>query len=222
MEDKTRDLVNKGMPWRGEANWMVVGAEAVVLVVIGIFILVDKARAGDVALQLIGVILLATSLLLGYASLRNDSAKLGAYDAFRAGIGVAIGAIATASWWSEYISDTAVRDILGWGLIAYSVLHLVGMVLVRGRQSLRPMPLIAVGLTLVLGIVLLTGNQDSLDSRMTLLGIVVLVFGALLGALAYYLYTKGAKETTSPPSTTPPASPPDTPAASPPETPAAT
>lgn len=195
MDDKTRGLVNKGMPWRGEANWMVVAAEAVVLVVIGIFILVDKSRAGDVALQLIGLILLVTSLLLGYASLRNDSSKLGAYDAFRAGIGVAIGAIATASWWSEYIGDSAVRDILGWGLIAYSVLHLVGMVLMRGRQSLRPMPLIVVGLTLVLGIILLTGDQDSLDGRMNLLGIVVLVFGVLLGALAYYLYSKDGKAT---------------------------
>jgi uncharacterized membrane protein HdeD (DUF308 family) len=193
MDDKTRGLVNKGMPWRGEANWMVVAAEAVVLLIVGIYILADKSRAGDVALQLIGVILLATSLLLGYASLRNDSAKLGAYDAFRAGIGVAIGGIATASWWSEYIAETAVRDILGWGLIAYSVLHLVGMVLVRGRQALRPMPLITVGLTLVLGIILLTGDQDSLDSRMNLLGIVVLVFGVLLGALAYYLYSKDAK-----------------------------
>jgi uncharacterized membrane protein HdeD (DUF308 family) len=206
MEDKTRNLVNKGMPWRGEANWMVVAAEAVVLVVIGIYILVDKSRAGDVALQLIGVILLATSLLLGFARLRNDSAKLGAYDAFRAGIGVAIGAIATASWWSEDISDTAVRDILGWGLIAYSVLHLVGMVLVRGRQSLRPMPLLIVGLTLVLGIILLTGNQDSLDSRMTLLGTVVLVFGVLLGALAYYLYSKEAKPVATPPAAPPVAS----------------
>lgn len=193
MDDRTRGLVSKGMPWSGEANWMVVAAEAVVLVVIGIYILVDKSRASDVALQLIGLILLATSLVLGYASLRNDSAKLGAYDAFRAGIGVAIGAIATASWWSEYIADTAVRDILGWGLIAYSLLHLVGMVLVRGRESLRPMPLIVVGLTLVLGIILLTGDQNSLDDRMNLLGIVVLVFGVLLGALAYYLYSKNAK-----------------------------
>lgn len=190
MVDKNKGLVNKGLPWRSEASWMVVAAEAVVLLGIGVYILIDKEGAGDIILQLIGVILLVTSLLLGWASLRNDITKLGAFDAFRAGIGASVGGIATVSWWSDYIANAAVRDILGWGLIIYSVLHLVGMVAVRGRQSLRPMALVTVGLTLVLGIVLLTTTSDALESRMTLLGIVLLVFGALLGALAYFLYSR--------------------------------
>jgi uncharacterized membrane protein HdeD (DUF308 family) len=193
MMDNNKGLVNKGLPWRSEASWMMVALEAVVLIGIGGFILIDKGTVGDVILQLIGVILLITSLLLGWASLRNDITKLGAFDAFRAGIGVTIGAIATASWWSEYIDNTAVRTILGWGLIAYTILHLVGMVAVRGRQSLRPLTLITVGLALVLGIILLTGDDSSLDSRMTLLGSVLLAFGVLLGVLAYYLFSKQAK-----------------------------
>lgn len=193
MVDKNKGLVNKGLPWSSEASWLVVAVEALVLLGIGVFILVDKDGASDVILQLIGVILLVTSLLLGWASLRNDVTKLGAFDAFRAGIGATVGGIATASWWSDYITNSAVRDILGWGLIIYSVLHLVGMVVVRGRQALRPMALVTVGLTLVLGIVLLTSNSDTLDGRLTLLAVVLLVFGVLLGALAYYLYTKQAK-----------------------------
>ena len=67
-------------------------------------------------------------------------------------------------------------------------------VVVRGRTGLRLSTVLIVGFTLVLGIVLLTCNGDNAADRITALGITLLVFGALLGALAYYLYSKAGKE----------------------------
>ncbi len=196
MEDRAKELMGKGAPWRRDVRWPVVAAEAVVLIAIGAFILLDKDSAGDIILQLIGVLLLVTSGLLGLGSFRNDEERLGFFDAFRAGIGVTAGAIATVSWWSDYIQDHAVRIILGWGLVAYSLLHLAGVIMVRGRAGLRMSLMVTVALALVLGIVLLTGDDTSTDGRLTFLGIVLLAFGALLGALAFYLFSRGTNQAT--------------------------
>jgi uncharacterized membrane protein HdeD (DUF308 family) len=194
MDDIKSQAMEKGLPWGRDVKWPVVAAEAVFLIVVGIYMLVDKDGAADIVLQLTGVILLVTSVMLGLAAYRTPEAGLGFFDAFRAGVGATAGAIATASWWSDYIEDAAVRDILGWGLIVYSLLHVIGIVLVRGRAGLRLSTVLVVGFTLVLGIVLLTGDSDNAGDRITALGITLLVFGALLGALAYYLYSKAGKE----------------------------
>lgn len=190
MEDRTKGLVSKGLPWSRDVRWPIIAIEALVLIGIGAFMLIDTDTAGDIVLQLIGVVLLVSSLVLGVASVRNAEAGLGFFDAFRAGVGATCGAIATASWWSDYIENQAVRIILGWGLVAWSILHLVGLVVVRGRGNIRMSTIVILTLSLVLGIVLLTGDDTSSTGRLNLLGVILLVFGALLAALAYYLYSR--------------------------------
>jgi uncharacterized membrane protein HdeD (DUF308 family) len=191
MDDRAMELVNKGLPWRRDVSWTVIAIEAAALIGIGAYILIDTDGASEIFLQLVGVVLLVTSVLLGLASMRNSESGLGFFDAFRAGIGVTAGAIATVSWWSDYIENHAVRMILGWGLIAYTLLHLVGMVAVRGRSGLRVSTLVVVALTMVLGILLLTGSDTSSTSRLNTLGVILIIFGVLLAALAYYLYSRG-------------------------------
>ena len=190
MEDKAMELVNKGAPWRRDVPWPVIALEAAVLIGIGVYILVDKSGASDVILQLIALALLVTSVLLGYGSLRAPEGKLGFYDAFRAGVGATAGAIVVISWWSEYIDRPAQRDILGWGLIAYTIAHLIGLVVVRGRGNIRISTVVVGLLTLVLGLILVTSDNESANSRLNLLAVIMLVFGLALAALAFYLFRK--------------------------------
>jgi uncharacterized membrane protein HdeD (DUF308 family) len=190
MEDRAKGMVSKGLPWSRDVRWPIIAIEAAVLTGIGGFMLIDTDTAGDIVLQLIGVVLLVTSLMLGWASLRGGEGGLGFYDTFRAGIGTTCGAIATASWWSDYIQNHAVRIILGWGLVAWSLLHVVGLIAVRGRGNIRMSTIVIVTLSVVLGIVLLTGDDTTSTDRLNLLGVILLVFGALLAALAYYLYSR--------------------------------
>lgn len=184
---KTQKLLNQGNPLKGEANWLIIGIEAIALVGIGLYMLLDKSGASSVILQLIGVVLLFMSLSLGWESLRGVG-LLGPYDAFRAGIGVAIGAIATSGWWSDTVDNSAIRLILGWGLVAYGVLHLAGLLI--NRDKFRIAGLVIAALTLVLGIVLLTSRDGNYENRVTLLGWISLVFGLLLAGAAYWLYSK--------------------------------
>jgi uncharacterized membrane protein HdeD (DUF308 family) len=192
VEDKAIEFVNKGAPWRRDVPWPVIALEAVALIGIGAYILIDTTGASDVILQLIGLALLITSVLLGYGSFRNPTGSLGFYDAFRAGVGVTAGAIVVISWWSEYIDKAAQRNILGWGLIAYTGLHLIGLILVRGRGNIRISTIVVGLLTLILGIMLVTGDNESSESRLNTLAIILIVFGVALAALATYLFKKSS------------------------------
>lgn len=193
MSDTAKDLLNQSKPWRADVRWQVVAAEAAILAVLGIFMLIDTERAGNGILQIIGLVFLIVSLQLAVVSFRNrngEGAGLGVYDSFRSGIGVTVGVIATSIWWTDEISNGSARVILGWGLIAFAALQLIGILAIRGKENFRPATLVLSGLTLVLGISLLTTDNASSESRITFLAIVMLVFGVILGGLAYLLKTK--------------------------------
>lgn len=190
MEERTKGLVNKGLPWSRDVRWQIVAIEAVILIAVGAYMVIDTDTASEVVLQIIGVGLLGTSLLLTLATLRSAEGGLGFFDSFRAGVGATCGAIATASWWSDYIQNHAVRIILGWGLITWSVLHIAGLIVVRGRGNFRMSTVVIALLSLVLGVILLTGDDVASVNRVRSLGVIALVFGVLLAALAYYLYTR--------------------------------
>lgn len=199
MSDTAKDLINQGKPWKADVRWQVVAIEAVLLIAIGLFMVFSTDRAGDWILQIIGLVFLIVSVQLAVVSFRNreGEAGLGVFDSFRAGIGVTIGVIATSLWWSDYVANSAVRLILGWGLVAFAILHLVGLVIVRGPSGLRPATLVLSGLTLVLGVVLLTSGESTADDRIRFLGVVLLVFGVLLGGLAYLLMSRDRATTTT-------------------------
>lgn len=192
MSETAKDILNQSKPWKPDVRWQVVAIEAILLVSIGVFMLVSTEKAGNWILQIIGLVFLVVSLQLAVVSFRNSEVGLGAFDSFRAGIGVAIGVIATSLWWSDYVSNNAVRSILGWGLIAFALLQIVGLVMIRGWGGLRPATLVLSALTLVLGILLLTSSDTAAEDRIRFLGVVLLVFGVLLGGLAYLIMNRGS------------------------------
>lgn len=185
MSDTARGIINQSKPWRSDVKWPVVAIEAIILVAIGAYMLIATDRAGDWLLQLIGVVFLLGSVQVAWESLRGSVTRTTVFDAFRAGIGVSVGAIATSIWWSDYVSNNAMRLILGWGLIAFAVLQILGLVTAEGRTGLRPATLALSALTLVLGVLLLTSGETSAEDRIRFLGVVLLVFGVLLAGFAY-------------------------------------
>lgn len=192
MVTSQNDLLEQSKPWRADAKWPIIAAEAAILLVLGIYMSFSPDAAKDTILQIIGLVFLIVSLQVAVGSFRSVENGLGVFDSFRAGIGVTVGAIAVSLWWAEAVPNQAVRQILGWGLVAYSALQLVGMVVVRGRENLRPMALVLSALTLVLGIMLLTSNDAAAEGRVSFLGVVFIIFGLLLGGLAYLIRSRDA------------------------------
>ncbi|CAN0515127.1 unnamed protein product, partial [Phaeothamnion confervicola] len=108
--------------------------------------------------------------------------------AFRAGLGTAVGAIGTARWLWDFIDLRALRLILGWGLLAYAVITIVGVLIVRklGKDAWGGL---GVGiLTAVLGVIMLTNDDAAASTTLQLLGIVFLLGGVLLAGIAVLRY----------------------------------
>jgi uncharacterized membrane protein HdeD (DUF308 family) len=206
MTDQLMTTMKQQAPWRKGVGWPVVAIEGALLVGIGLFVLLDHDNARDVIFQLIGTVLLATSVLIAIRSIRNPDDPIVPWAMLRAGIGGTIGTLAVMRWFSDYLDNHATRLILGWGLIAFTIVHLAGIVLARGRAGLQLGGLITSGLTIVLGIVLLTGSDDTSGSRLNLFGAILLVFGILLIALAIYLYRKPTAADADPALNAPPLS----------------
>lgn len=194
MAENAKELLEKGKPWRSDVKWEIVAAEAVILVVLGIFMLVSTTRAAEWVLFIVGVVLLIAALQLAMGVFRDPARGLGVFDSFRAGVGVTIGAIASILGWQGDTS-TIVRDIIGWGLLAYATLQIVGIVVSRKRENFRPATLVLSALVLVLGIFLLTSDANNYAGRISFFGWTLLIFGVVLGGLAYLL--KSRNETAS-------------------------
>lgn len=192
MSAAPKDLLAQSKPWRADAKWPIIAAEAALLIVLGLYMAFNTGSAKETILQIIGLVFLTVSLQVAVSSFRSVENGLGVFDSFRAGIGVTVGVIAVSLWWADAVPNQAVRQILGWGLVAYSVLQLVGMVVVRGRENLRPMALLVSALTLVLGILLLTSNDAAAEGRVAFLGVIFIIFGVLLGGLAYLIRGRDA------------------------------
>lgn len=194
MTDQLVGKMKEQAPWRKGVGWPVVAAEGALLAGLGLFVLLDKDTARDVIFQIIGTVLLVSSALVIWKSFRTPQDPMVPYAMLRGGVGATVGVLAVMRWWSDYLDNYATRMILGWGLIVFTLLHLVGIVMVRGRDGLNLASLVMSGLTIVLGIILLTGSDDASSGSLTLLGTILLVFGLLLLAFAYYIFQK--KDTT--------------------------
>lgn len=188
MKDRGTQLLDKGNPLGTGTNWIVVAAEAAALLILGIWTLVDRDSVGTAVLQVTALVLLVASIAGILAEYRQGASDLVLFVAFRAGIGAAIGTIGTARWFWDYIDDGALRHILGWGLLAYAAITVVGALIVRklGKDAWGSL---GVGvLAAVLGIVLLTTDNAASSGTLTLLGIIFLLGGGALGVIAFFRY----------------------------------
>lgn len=194
MAENAKELLNQSKPWRSDVKWEVVAAEAVILVVLSIFMLINTTAAAEWILLIVGIVLLVAAVQLALGVFRDPTRGLGVFDSFRAGVGVTIGTIATVLGWQGDTS-TMVRDIIGWGLLAYATLQIIGILASRKRENFRPVTLVLSGLVLVLGIFLLTSDASNYSGRISFFGWTMLIFGILLGGLAYLLKSRSENTT---------------------------
>ncbi len=195
MQDKAMSTIKDSAPWRRGVAWPIIAIEGLILLVIGIFIFADKESAADVIRQLIAAILLVNGLLEILAGFRNQGAVGSPYRILRGGVGATIGVLVLLENVSDYLDGDSSRVILAWGLIAFGVIGLAASLLARSEAGLRISALVTGVLTIILGVILLTGGADS-TSRMNLLGTIALVFGVLLLGYAYLLY-RGNQQTSA-------------------------
>ena len=194
--------VDKGAPWKRGTAWWVVLTEGVVGVVIGVLLLLTDMGT-NVALELLGVLLLVTSLLSIYQLFRAQVAPSRiALVAFRSGAGLTTGVLVLIGSLAIGVSDQVTRAlavVLGVGLVIFGLVGLASGFI--GREPGQRLPiagLIVAGGAALVG-VLLTVNgiagYDQVKGTFKLLGILLLIAG---GALAVYGYMLKSRQATDP------------------------
>jgi hypothetical protein len=194
--------VDKGAPWKRGTAWWVVLTEGVVAAVIGVLLVLTDLGT-NLAIELLGVLLLVTSLLSVYQLFKGQVAPgRVALVAFRSGAGVTTGVLVLIGSIAVGASDPVTRAlavVLGVGLVIYGLVGLTSGILRReAGQGLPIAVLIIAGGATLIGL-LLTFNgiagYDEVKGTFKLLGILLIVAG---GALAIYGYVLRGRQGTDP------------------------
>jgi uncharacterized membrane protein HdeD (DUF308 family) len=188
---RAKDVAMYGAPWRRGVGWREIGAEGLVVAVVGVYIVADPDGAQDVLRQLLGALLLVNGILRVLQGFRENAQGLPAtpYRLVTGGIGATVGVIVLAEWFSDYIDADAARWVLGFGLLAFGLIGLAAAVATRETGGLRTGPLITGVLYTVFAVLIFYNlRHDSLDVRW--FGYGLLILGALMLVFAYLLYSR--------------------------------
>jgi uncharacterized membrane protein HdeD (DUF308 family) len=186
MSERAMSIAREHAPWRAETPWWVIGVQGIVLVAIGLYLLFAPASAGPLIIQLIALWVLIESVLHIVAGLRDSANGADPYTMLQAGIGVTIGLLLVfRDWLVPTLDVSSARTILGLGLLAYAGVGVVGALVKRDESESWLGPVVSAVLTVVLAVLLLASGEDNAADRLSFLGWVALIGGALLLLLAW-------------------------------------
>lgn len=188
MSESATEIVKKGMPWRRGIPWWVVDIEGIVILAVGVYLIWASDEAREIVRQLIAGILFISSVSIIWGALRNRGSVAAEFQAMRGGIGLAVGAIVVLANWSNYLADDAERRILGVGLLTYALLGIVAIYIAfRADEPQASSGPITAALTLVFGIILLTGGHETAGTRIQWLGGLAILIGVALNLYALWI-----------------------------------
>ena len=188
MASRSGFTMNRLAPWKGA--WWVVLVEGIIALVIGLYILIQPQQANIWLAQLIGAYVLVNSGLAIYAGFSGSGPP--AEQPFRlvvGGIALITGLLALTAPLLSTIDTSASFTILGIGLLLTGVIDLASLIIGRGNLATRLGRVLASGLHVLLGILLLyLGRTGPTANALLVLGVVGVVLGALLVIYAVRLY----------------------------------
>jgi uncharacterized membrane protein HdeD (DUF308 family) len=191
MADRAMSMAKAHAPWGAGTPWWVTGIQAVVLVLVGLFLLVQPATAGRLIIQIIAIILLIESILHLIAELRLPRGEANPWVTLQAGIGATVGVLLVLrGMLLPDLDPASARNMLGFGLIAYAIVGAIGALIMRAEGEARLRPIVNALLLVILAILLLTSGQENAADRLGLLGWVALIGGAALLFLAWRAYNR--------------------------------
>ena len=166
--------------------------EGIIALVVGLYVLVAPQQASTWLAQLIGVYLLVNSGFAIYAGFSGSgSANEQPFRLIVSGIGLVTGLIALAQPLLGTIDTLASITMLGVGLSLAGIVGLAGLILGRFGESTPWGRILASGLDLLLGILLLyLSRTGTAGNALLLFGVVGLGVGALLVGYAVVLYRR--------------------------------
>lgn len=214
MQKQAMDAASQSMPWRKDVAWWVILIQAIILTLLGAYVLLDPDSAGRVVIGAAGIMLLIDGVMAIVGSMRGRHAgRANTINAINAGISIIAGLLVVIGFLdSEFLPPRTMSIIAALGLIATGAISLVLILFMRkpGEKIrwLRVLgPLVWIGFGLL---VLLTISSSNEFNPLPIIGWVSLLIGILLFVLTFFRFKASKAEaaaasTASAPAATAPA-----------------
>ena len=199
--EATAEIIDRGAPWSPRTSWTIVLVEGIVAALMGLVFIFSPLGGSSTTLQLVGLILLAGSLVTLFQLWRHTyDPELELLAAFRSGSGVTVGSVVIVATFLTEVTDTVVASlavVVGIGFVVFGLVGIAGS-LVRRRVD-APLPLAALVMNAVLalaGLLLLfagAAGSDAVDGLFNLLGVLLIAAGLSLCGYAYMTYQREAQ-----------------------------
>jgi uncharacterized membrane protein HdeD (DUF308 family) len=191
----TEDLLDRGAPWSENTTWSILMVEGVVAVVLGLLFIVQPLGGSSTVFQLVGLALLAGSLLSAFQiwrqHIRPDLENL---FSFRAGSGVTVGlSVVVATFFAEVTDPVtaALAVVIGIGFFVFGIAGIAASFVRRQQDAVLPVVTLVLNAVLAAAGIVLTfsgaGGAASVDRVFLLLGLLLAVVGAGLVGYAWLL-----------------------------------
>lgn len=182
-------------PWSREAPWYLVAAEGVIGALVGLYFIVWPDSASSTVRYLLAAILVGASAIDIYNGFRNSRLRgvppspMMPYWLIRGGAGVAVGLVAILAERSNDISDADARKLLGYGLLAYGVIGIIGMIDLLFNADFSWLGLLGNSLAILVGAALIYNNVEAVegDKATRYVGYAALAGGLIVAAYSYFV-----------------------------------
>jgi uncharacterized membrane protein HdeD (DUF308 family) len=205
--DEVKSFASAYRPWNRELPWWVIAAEGVLAALVGIYFVASPDAAASTIRLLLAVLLLAVSVLdiaAGFRHLRTailPIEPMTPYLLVRGGAGVALALLYFLAARSDYMTEDDARYVLGYGLIAYAIIGLIGtgVALMRGRMHW--MAVAANLVYLLIGAVLVYNRRESVSAEtgVKYIGWAAIAGGAVLLVYSYFMRQQQEAQAAIPP-----------------------
>ncbi len=189
------DLINRGAPWDSRTSWSIVLGEGIVAALVGLLFIFKPLGGSSTTLQIVGLILLAGSLITAFQLWRSHlRPEIEQLASFRSGSGVTVGLVVIVATFFVPVTDAVVAAlavVVGIGFFVYGITG-IGTSFVRMQMDV-PLPLFTLVANAVLalaGLVLVLAGArgaGSVDGIFNLLGVLLIAAGLSLAGYAYML-----------------------------------
>jgi uncharacterized membrane protein HdeD (DUF308 family) len=156
-------------PWSQDVPWYWIAIEGAIGVLLGLYFVFSSDAAASTVRYLVAAVLIGASavdILVGFRNARSTQpvlSPLTPYWLVRGGAGLALGMMALLAEHSEDISDADARKLIGYGLLVWGLVGVVGNLDARFTAHAPWVGIIGNALALLVGAVLLYNQQQAVE-----------------------------------------------------------
>lgn len=177
---KAVDAAHRVAPWRGDIAWWVVGIQGLIVLVLGLWLLVNQG-AGEPVLAVVGLLVLGVASMWAWSAMRSDLPQvvLG-WRGLRAGVALLAGLLVVIDFVVDFLTTPAALVVLSLGLLVAGLIGIAEWFVGRDEMRWRWPTLTGPVVAAAFGLVLLLSRLQAAPIFLQVIAAATLALGVLL------------------------------------------